>query len=279
MDNIRVIWINNGDESQLKYKGIAQKHQIDITFYECFNDCKRYIENPKGICDAIVLNDEVKIINPKMKANIDGLTNATEKIKQTLPRFIVTPKIKIKKTDEYHIGLYSSNKKLYRLESEVEKLFEDIKLEVNSQIEKRHEIIFDFCNDNEILIKELLTKLEEKDSHKDSSIPNKCRLIVERLRNKNIFDEELKNCNLKEFSKRLNNANNVPEHIKRSLHSCITIGHEGSHDGSSENHTTNMISYGKAPYLTKSLIYQLLNILYWCASIDDKPFKPTYNSL
>lgn len=59
----------------------------------------------------------------------------------------------------------------------------------------------------------------------------------------------------------------VPIHIQRSLHSVATVCNEGSHRLSIDETVKN----GKAPYLVKSSILELLNILYWVKDFSKTP--------
>lgn len=69
--------------------------------------------------------------------------------------------------------------------------------------------------------------------------------------------------------------NLVPTGIQRSFHSCVEIANEGSHRVETEvsNKPEGWISVdqsvrnGQAPYLIRSTIYELLNILHWCKSL------------
>ena len=51
----------------------------------------------------------------------------------------------------------------------------------------------------------------------------------------------------------------IPTYIQRSFHSCVVISNNGSH----KQVTDNLVSEGKASYLVRSTIFELLNILEW----------------
>jgi hypothetical protein len=76
----------------------------------------------------------------------------------------------------------------------------------------------------------------------------------------------------------------VPIHVQRCFHSCVTIANNGDHQIPKESakeyeaRISNPLYVQKqigenAPYLNKALIYDLLNIIYWCASLDEKTFE------
>ena len=52
----------------------------------------------------------------------------------------------------------------------------------------------------------------------------------------------------------------IPTYIQRSFHSCVVISNSGSHN---KQVTDNLVSEGKATYLVRSTIFELLNILEW----------------
>ena len=55
----------------------------------------------------------------------------------------------------------------------------------------------------------------------------------------------------------------VPLYIQRSFHSCVEISNNGSH----REEVFNAIRSGKAPFLVRSTVFDLLNILQWCATL------------
>lgn len=58
----------------------------------------------------------------------------------------------------------------------------------------------------------------------------------------------------------INKEEKCPEYIKRSFHSIVSITQEGSHG---ETTIDVDVSIGQAPYLLRSCLYELLNIIIW----------------
>ena len=52
----------------------------------------------------------------------------------------------------------------------------------------------------------------------------------------------------------------IPIYIQRSIHSLVAITNPGSH----RTVTDSDVAIGNAPYLIRSLIYEMLNVLCWC---------------
>lgn len=55
----------------------------------------------------------------------------------------------------------------------------------------------------------------------------------------------------------------VPLYIQRSLHSCIVVSQEGSHLLTIDESVKSC----EAPYLLRSTVFELLNMLFWCKSL------------
>ncbi len=116
----------------------------------------------------------------------------------------------------------------------------------------------------------------QENSHElesDHTIPTECRKILEgikaRVREKKILIPSIDNPEekLNKFSKQIDNVKTgIPEYVKRSFHSCCSISQEASHSLD----TDWIIKQGKAPYLTRTLILELLNILNWLYDVNKK---------
>lgn len=68
-------------------------------------------------------------------------------------------------------------------------------------------------------------------------------------------------------SKYIGGNKNVPIYIQRAFHSLVSITQNGSHDTDDKVESnltvTGDVSKGKAPYLLKSCLYELLSIICW----------------
>ena len=60
----------------------------------------------------------------------------------------------------------------------------------------------------------------------------------------------------------------VPTYIQRSFHSCVVISNNGSH----KQVTDKLVSEGNAPYLVRSTIFELLNILEWIQNLPNTDY-------
>ena len=57
----------------------------------------------------------------------------------------------------------------------------------------------------------------------------------------------------------------------QAIHTCVEVTNPGSH----RSKTDNDVAKGNAPYLIRSLIYNMLDILYWCKLLTPKEERDT----
>jgi hypothetical protein len=61
----------------------------------------------------------------------------------------------------------------------------------------------------------------------------------------------------------------IPIYIQRSIHTCVAVTNPGSH----RTKTDSDVKDNKAPYLIRSLIYNMLDVLYWCRCLPPEDLK------
>lgn len=122
----------------------------------------------------------------------------------------------------------------------------------------------------------LLTVVENQED-KNATIFNTIRKILEtimrELNEYGILGGIFNGTNINECSKLLSNSNlqrYVPSYIQRSIHSCTTVANDGSHTPERMEENANIkgrahtdVRDGVCPYLVRSTILELLNILVW----------------
>lgn len=154
-------------------------------------------------------------------------------------------------------------------------LFDDIhKIEGISDLYKLHKEYSDLlCNssslgekaDNRLL--EIIYSILINKNVKDPKLLNEIRkyledFVIAFLKDKSFFPTEIRTLN--ECSRYIGGQKDIPEYIKRSFHSLVSIVQEGSHG---ETTIDNDVRYGNAPYLLQSCLFELLNIIYWTKSV------------
>lgn len=112
---------------------------------------------------------------------------------------------------------------------------------------KNYKDILNYCKEESL--KRLLVKLEKDEITDDSTIFNEVRQLLEWIKQNSSDYKEL---TLNEFSREQKNIG-APDYVQRSFHTCVEICNSRSH----YHHRVG------TPYLAKSVVYCLLNILYW----------------
>ena len=297
MDKIKVLWMNNGEESLLTFAQNTDLCNLDITTCNNMKECRSRLSNYNHEnWDAILLNSE-----PRLEAETPLSQNLSTAFWQVVkntdaPIFVVTVNENVNKWDKRE-AIRLSGGRFYELLKSSSQLYEDIKTEIESNedycIRKDFDKIIDFYisideDKSDILIVNLLKNLHKDDLYKNPLIPANVRLILDKvmtfLSNIGVLKENsFTGSNLRECSIELGKKSRVvPYHVQRCFHSCVDIANNGNHQIPEESEDTyrkrsgnplyvqKQITNCKAPYLNKALVFDLLNILYWCATLNEK---------
>ena len=301
MDKIKVLWMNNGSSMSKPHIDNAKLEGIEIFTCSNMDECRRELSNHNQKKWEIILLDECPVMAANLLPNSHEIGRAYRQIPNSIPTFIVTCENKIDTIEEIVAKRIAGENRFYYLQHSEKSLYKEIKKVVNENEEylicKRHKTIYNFyCSEldtSDELIMKLLKGLVDEKLYKDHVIPGTVRLILDKimlfLNNKNILPVKFTGSNLGACSKWLGDEKGVakdiiPIHVQRCFHSCVTIANNGDHqipkESTKEYETriSNPLYVQKqigedAPYLNKALIYDLLNILYWCASLNDKLFE------
>ena len=290
MDKIKVLWMNNGEDGLLDYIGEASYYNISITTCDDVVECKELLEGRPNERDAILLNaDFVRETKKGIKnRGINRYDDIIPKINNAcIPLFVVTDNEKLAPTAKFIHKSYAPQ--IYKL-TEIQKLFIKIVEEVSNapefKIRKKYKTICEYCNNSHLM--NLLFKLEKGGVNfpKDTTIPNECRDVLEWIKvnsplngkvipfkimkildkditcSSDFYCETYDKLSLNEFSRAVDKTNNIPEFVKRSFHRCCSVSNEGSH----LSEIDSLIGKNRVPYLNITLIYDLLNVIYWCAT-------------
>ncbi len=166
---------------------------------------------------------------------------------------------------------------LYHKNKDEDKLFEDIKQKAEGLLATRirHKYL-SFISDDRFqkiepgLIK-ILTTVENNETN-NTDVIMACRQVLNMVMRYleavgilplNFFHDT----NLGDCSRFLGNdklKEYVPIYIQRSLHSCVVVSNNGSHC----SEVFKAVKDGQAPFLIRSTVFELLNILSWCATLS-----------
>lgn len=301
MDIIKVLWMNNGEDGLQQYVELAKDYGIEITTCRCMRDCRHSLMDKNSNWNAVILNADVKTTSPIEKPKVDGLGDAIGYLrdnKPEMPRFVVTSKEKLSSVDNRIVkAIIRKDEELYFLKTSSNQFFEALRFKVlnnpENVVKSKYARVCNFCSEK--ILVDLLVKFEFEDIQSDTEIPNQCRKMLEWIKNNTFFDgvylsdemirelvghykkynkrfpytETYDELSLNDFSYAMDKSSKVPEFVKRSLHTCTSTLNPGSHF--TEIH--KMIEREYVPYLNKSLICELLNILYWCSLQDKNSFE------
>jgi len=290
MDKIKVLWMNNGEESLLNYIEEEFCQNIELTTCCDVVSCKRLLEDNNIGWNAIMLNADFKRQTKNgIKRSINKYDDIIPIIKgECLPLYVVTDNEQLASTTKF---VHKSYAKIFYQLNEQKRLFgqiiEDVSNTPEYKIRQEYNVVCKYCNNPHLM--NLLLKLEKggMDFPKDTTIPNECRDVLEWIKVNSplngkvipykimkILDKDITcpsdfYCNtydelsLNEFSRAVDRTNNIPEFVKRSLHRCCSVSNEGSH----LSEIDNLIGRNEVPYVNITLIYDLLNVIYWCATL------------
>ena len=291
MDKINVLWMNNGDVELHEYIAKGEAHYLSITTCLCMTDCRHKLDDKKTRWDAVILNAEIKILPNQIPEEM-GLIKAAEEVKnRNIPLFVITSKeLKF----EAFIKQIVPDERIYNIKTEYDILFDAIRVKVSNNpkgvAREKYGVVCDFCPD----VEGLLIKLENEDIKQDVTILNECRKILEWIKNntlfsdmnisdeirKNLIEKNKKNVpprtygelTLNNFRYAIGGSRKVPIFVQKSFNACLSTANPGSHILKTDD-VNEVIRKGNAPYVTKTLIYEMLNVLYWCATLNDKTFR------
>ncbi len=299
MDTINVLWMNNGDESFQHYVEEAKSFGLQIETCGSIDECCIKLDNHKNRWKAIIINAVCRMNTEFPK--IGTIPKAIKKLRRNyrdIHRFVAVNAEKLSYSTKTRLEVLEEGEEKYLLKPDASLLFEAIKAKVannpDSVIRRKYARVLNFFPEERLM--RLLKKLEYDDISKDTTIPNECRKVLERLKKSSMFanmyisesifeglrkeHEKVKDYSfnpetyndlksINDFSRSFGLSKKVPIYVKRSMYSCTSVNQPGSHD----SFVDNMIEQGKAPYATKALLMELLNIIEWCAQQNPDNFE------
>lgn len=272
--------MNNGEEDVFSVISDALEYGIEIIICKNFTECRNLLSSSNSYdleYDAVILNAFCKMINELPKPDqLDCAINWLEGNCSRIPWFVVNTKTDMERRDKTVLNrtLKSRYSKMYLANESKWELFDKIRERVELLPHRKYAKELCVCREQEresLLSLLRILSQDGKDMERDHRIPNECRKVLEGIRN-NFNDGAIYIPSitrpipaLDTFSTIIGSVKDgVPEYVKRSFHTCCRVSQDGSHI----NETDKLIKEGKAPFLTKSLILDLLNILNWLSEIN-----------
>ncbi len=273
---LEVLWID--DEPSETFIDEAFEEGIKITNCLCVDEGVKLLKDNRKVWDAIILDANCKITGQEVEPDIKALHKAVKHLLKnniSIPWFVYTAK-----SMDWSENLYNlindderiwDDRDFYDKPSQRYELFDNIKKAVDNssayRIRQQHKAVFNFYKNFDLV--ELLLDSEKEEFETDTSVPNKVRQIIEwvmrYLDGHGLLPIAFTGTNIGKCSSSLGDIPQlVPIHVARSMHFCVEVCNNGSH---ADEVAANIVS-GDAPYLNKSIMLNLLNILQWCPSIQ-----------
>lgn len=226
---------------------------------------------------AVVLDAKVLMESLDEVPNLKGLRYCRDRInelrtKRYVPMFVFTGQPDLISDDTFELMV----EKFYSKGDDDDLLIEDIKTAADqleeTQIVRKYQTVFDTWPESRHDLLRILKVLENED-WTNNSVLNDIRKIQSDIFNRcyerGFCTIEHDGSNVAACSKMMGQRymeSIVPVYIQRAMHLCADITNPGSH----RTIIDEDVAKGKAPYLIRSLIYEMLNILYWCKNLPSK---------
>ena len=272
--NLQVLWVD--DMPSDAFINEAFKYGLSLTVCTSVNGGIQLLKDKSKVWDAIILDANCKLTDneqeqPSLKALKEAM-NQLIHMRTDIPWFVYTGGDYEGVEDlEYMIKERSYDDRLYYEKPKQRyELFDNVKkaVEANSSyiMRQKHSAVCSFYTDADLV--DLLLKQDNEDFDTDTSIPNRVRQIIESIMRyfdgRGLLSIPFTGTNIAKCSSSLGEIPQlVPIHVARSMHFCVEVCNNGSHG----DEIIANIAGGEAPYLNKSLILNLLNILQWCPSL------------
>lgn len=273
MSKYRILWIDDKWEDMISFKEVCELPEngfevvTSTNAEEGMEKFEKHLEEWSGvILDAKVFKSPASQVD-----KLDGLTYSIKKIHELahiryVPYYIFTGQPDLASGTafaEEHEGQY------YEKDKDEDRLIQDIKKNADvmyeTQIRHKYQIVFDTWPESEHDLMRILKALENEE-WQNNSLLNDIRKImsdvVSRLYERGFCSVKHDGSNLAACSYALGQRymeELIPVHVQRCIHSLVEVTNPGSH----RTEIDSDVASGKAPYLIRTLIYEMLNVLCW----------------
>lgn len=284
MNKYKILWIDDQYEllSELMER-CKLMNGFEITKCRFAKEGMAIFERHLEEWSAVILDAKVLMESMNEIANLQGLCYCRDRInelktKRYVPMFVFTGQPDLISSEVFKDMV----PKYYSKGDDDDQLIEDIKSEADQLEETRiihkHQTVFDVWPNSKHDLLRILKVLEDED-WQNNSVLNDIRKIMDdvmiRLYEKGFCTVRHNGSNLNECSRALCQVymeQIIPIYVQRSIHSLVAVTNPGSH----RSKTDSDVASGYSPYLIRSLIYEMLNVLCWCKNfihIDSETIK------
>ncbi len=271
MNKYKILWID--DQYELLSELMERCEVIngfEITKCRFAKEGMKTFESHLEEWSAVVLDAKVLMESLNEVPNLSGLRYCRDRINELKPRRYVPMFVFTGQPDLISNEMFENMvDKYYSKGDDDDQLIEDIisaaDKQEETQIIHKHQTVFDAWPESKHDLLRIL-KVLEKEDWQNNSVLNDIRKIMSDVMNKLYArgfcpvkhdGSNLGACSM-EIGKRYMEEI-IPVHVQRCIHSLVEVTNPGSH-------RTNIdadVASGKAPYLIRALIYEMLNVLCW----------------
>lgn len=281
MNKYKILWIDDQYEllSELMER-CEVMNGFEITKCRFAKEGMNTFENHLEEWSAVILDAKVLMESLNEVPNLTGLRYCRDRINELKPRRYVPMFVFTGQPDLISNELFENLvDKYYSKGDDDDQLIEDIisaaDLQEETQIIHKHQTVFDVWPESKHDLLRIL-KVLEKEDWQNNSVLNDIRKIMSdimfRLNDRGLCTEIHDGSNLNACSRMLclpYMETIIPVYIQRAIHTCVAVTNPGSH----RTKTDSDVKDNKAPYLIRSLIYNMLDILYWCRCLPPEDYK------
>ena len=283
MSKYKILWIDDKWEEMSSFKELCELPENGFDVVPCTNSedgmalFESLLEEWSGvILDAKVFKDKNSQVD-----SLSGLWPSITKInklsaKREVPYYIFTGQ-----PDTASGTAFAEEHKEHYYEKDVDddRLIEDIKknaeLLEETQITHEHQVVFDTWPESKHDLLRILKVLKNEEWN-NNSILNDIRKImsdvVERMYERGLSNIKHNATNLSACSKAIGQRfmdELIPVYVQRGIHRCVETTNPGSH----RSQVDTDVMKGDAPYLIRSIIYDMLDVLFWCKNLPSRSMR------
>lgn len=273
MSKYKVLWIDDKWKEIVSFKDVLEKiHGFEVVPCEYAEDGMKIFEEHLEEWSGVILDARGRRNKDSEVEDLSGLSFSVNRInelksKRFVPYYIITGQPDLTSSSNF-AEMYKGH--YYEKDKDEDRLIEDFKKNADNLPETRiihkYQTVFDLWPDSQHDLLRILSVLENQD-WQNNSVLNDIRKIMSdvmtRCYQHGVCSVKHDGSNLAECSRMMDEEymeDEIPIYVRRSMHSCVAITNPGSH----RTKTDSDVASGKSPYLIRSLIYDMLNVLYWC---------------
>lgn len=277
MSRYKILWIDDKWKELDSFKDVCELPENGFEMVTCTNAeegmeiFENYLEEWSGvILDAKVFKGKGDEVD-RLAGLTYSMTRINElKYKRYVPTYIFTGQPDTASgtafAEQYDGMYYEKDKDEDRLIADIKKNAENLE---ETRIIHKYQVVFDLWPESKHELLRILRVVENEDWQNNSTFNDIRKILSDifvRLYNCGYCSIEHDGSNIAECSMEIGSrllTDIVPVYIQRSLHTLVEVTNPGSHRSVCDSAIKN----GEAPYLIRSLVFDLLNILHWCKNL------------